>query len=420
MTNHCLAGMAQIPAHLQNYLLKGETTMKKILAIAITLVMVFAVAASAFALFGFQANATPILVDGIEVDVQLYDLGPTGAGNSLLLGNYPVHAPTSGVRAGETYAFAVSVLIPDADGMTAAGRALIDAASTDNGLTINTSNLTGFAVITGAPVDVPATASVTGRAFTNYGAPFAIAGGECFIDNTDLETIATLPAASDAIGAQEYIFVAECDIATLADATVSAVYGAPNPDVTAAPATCTIGNWGVSFAASAYTMAEYNSLGALSGNQVVFAVGGADNAGNQPILSTYVVGTGAYAGPYVVSQNPTTGEIQFHDDVTSTPLDRVTDPDTYAVLNGILTRAMAAMGFTWTPGGVLYDEGFEALASRGLQFSDSATFYAYTAALTVPGTATVPDTGDNTVVGIVMMAVAVLATAAIVINKVRA
>ena len=390
--------------------------MKKILAIAISLVMVFAVAASALALFGFQASATPVQADKIVVDVSIYDDDPTAATNSLVGGMYPVHAPTSGVRAGDAVIARVDLSVPKFDSLTAKGQALMAAATT--GMTITVSNMKEAATLSLAGKDLGYAddadlQEVLFADFTNGVYTQTVTA----INNkvtTDLPVADGEPKSN--IG---WLVVGAVD--KLADCTISATFGAPDPAVGAATkdGTCIIGNWGVFYtkATNVYTMEEYEyDFSDVNGNQVVFAVGSADNAGNMPILSTYVVYDG---DTYIVSKN-FDGELQFHNGITPEPVDRVGDPVLYDTIKGILTRAMSAMGFTWTPGGVLYDEGFEALAAVGLQFSDSATYYAYTAALTVPGTAVVPDTGDNTVVGIVMMAVAVLATAAIVINKVRA
>ena len=397
--------------------------MKKILAIAVSLVMVFAVAVSASALFGFRPSTTPIRVDGFKVDVTLYDRGTTGAGNSMITGTYPVHAPTSGVRAGEIYAFAVEVTMPAYNGLTATGQTLVNTPSTS--LRVTTSNLMNFAATTASSRTAALAAPAYGAGMTDATWGALPVNGTLTIGLDALNALTDgqgnagiVPDTADEPQA-EFVFSAECAIRTLADASVSAVFGSPDPRVggSSGAATCMIGNWGVFRDANAYTMEEYGSNGNLNNNQISFVVGAADNAGNRSILSTYVTDGTTTA---LVSQSPTTGAIQFHDQVNNAP---IIDANTYSVLNGILTRAMSAMGFTWVPGGVLYDEGFEALAARGLQFSDSATFYAYTASLTVPGGSSptvVPDTGDNTVIGIVMMAVAVLTLGIVVVRKVRA
>ena len=394
--------------------------MKKILAIAITLVMVFAVAASAFALFGFQASAQPIQADNIVVDVSIYDNDDTATTNSLVGGKYPVHAPTSGVRAGDAVIARVDLSVPKFDSLTAKGQALMAAATT--GMTITVSNMKEAATLSLAGKDLGYAddadlQEVLFADFTNGVYTQTVTA----INNkvtTDLPVADGEPKSN--IG---WLVVGAVD--KLADCTISATFGAPDPAVTATEAdqACHIGNFNVTVddvdVITEYVMTQYNpgptgapNWGSATGNKVSFAVSGPDSAGNYAILDTFVtIGSDVYR----VAQDPTSSEIIF---IKSDA--RIYDFTELSTLNAVLADAMGDMGFTWTPGGVLYSAGFEALAAVGMQFSDSATYYAYTAALTVPGTAVVPDTGDNTVVGIVMMAVAVLATAAIVINKVRA
>ncbi|MEG2188162.1 MAG: hypothetical protein RR085_12635, partial [Clostridia bacterium] len=94
----------------------------------------------------------------------------------------------------------------------------------------------------------------------------------------------------------------------------------------------------------------------------------------------------------------------------------------YAALKKGFDGIMNALGFSMTAGkfGVLNDAGFEAMAGSASAVKASGTFYAYTQTLTVPGTTKVPDTGDVNVAGIVMIAIAIVAGAAVVIRKVRA
>ncbi|MEG2152896.1 MAG: hypothetical protein RRZ71_06535, partial [Clostridia bacterium] len=81
--------------------------MKKTIAIALAFVMVFAIAATAFAGIGFGAVTTPKGPD-VKVAVTLYDIGEDDAGNPMLV----KHPSTKGILAGYTMAAKISVTIP--------------------------------------------------------------------------------------------------------------------------------------------------------------------------------------------------------------------------------------------------------------------------------------------------------------------
>ena len=419
---------------------KGENSMKKLLATAIAIMMVFAISTGALALFGFTPGTTPIKVDSFKVDVSLYDVGTTGANSSMITGRYPTHAPTSGVRSGERYAFAVTLTMPAYNGLTATGQALVNAPST--ALTVTTENLIGFTATTAASGYALLAVPGYGTAMSGDTWGALPANGSLSIPLADLNALEdgahNTGIVPDTAGeaASEIKLTAECVINKLADAKVTAVFGAPDPDVyhftggatlsDPADATCLIGSWSIEYDNdnSVYYMREIGTVSgvrAFNGNEVTFRVGNPDNAGNRSILDTYVDPNSGSSGVAVhrVAQDPTTGSIIFLNVGTGAAN---TDADEISRLSGVLNRAFAAMGFTWTPGGVLYDSGFEALASRGMQFSDTDTFYAYTASLTVPGTSgsKVPDTGDMSALGMALIALALITGSAVIVKKVRA
>ncbi|MEN6471349.1 MAG: LPXTG cell wall anchor domain-containing protein [Clostridiaceae bacterium] len=99
----------------------------------------------------------------------------------------------------------------------------------------------------------------------------------------------------------------------------------------------------------------------------------------------------------------------------------VTDETLIAELTAALKVFTDKLGFVY--GDVVYFTAANLSANFGLtaEVSDFVEFKPYTSSLTVSDTAAVPNTGDSiSVIGFVMVGLALLATAAVVVKKVRA
>ncbi|MEG1548782.1 MAG: hypothetical protein RR527_08635, partial [Clostridia bacterium] len=155
------------------------------------------------------------------------------------------------------------------------------------------------------------------------------------------------------------------------------------------------------------------------GNAVMFTTEANDGDNNYPVNGVFFI-----SGPEEYTVAVMNGVVAFqsrNNGEDSTSWLYPADED-YAALKKGFDGIMNALGFSMTSGkfGVLNDAGFEAMAGSASAVKASGTFYAYTQTLTVPGTTKVPDTGDVNVAGIVMIAMAIVAGAAVVIRKVRA
>jgi membrane-bound inhibitor of C-type lysozyme len=96
------------------------------------------------------------------------------------------------------------------------------------------------------------------------------------------------------------------------------------------------------------------------------------------------------------------------------------DDDAFEALNDAYEEVMGFFGFDYDAEGLLQAKHFERKATS-LNLKDEAVIQLYTADIVVPGGVTPPKTGDAaTVVGFVMIAVAMIAAGVVVSRKVRA
>ncbi|MEG1894507.1 MAG: hypothetical protein RR232_08415 [Clostridia bacterium] len=365
--------------------------MKKTIAIALAFVMVFAIAATAFAGIGFGAVTTPKGPD-VKVAVTLYDIGEDDAGNPMLV----KHPSTKGILAGYDLVAIVAVTIP------AKYETINDA------LKVTVTNIEGVEPEMDSLALVPQALLVNADNVGTWEA-----SKQDMLDMNKPSKTTTY----------EYLF--EFTAKATKDVKVTAVYSKAGLTDDIHDEGLTINRGGKDYVVLHEVMgggdvtdmaAATDAFVVINGDEyVTFTTEKNDGDNNYPVNGVF----------YFDGRTPFTvaimdGVVAFRPEKSTSwlyPAD-----DGYAALKKGFDGIMNALGFSMTAGkfGVLNDAGFEAMAGSVSAVKASGTFYAYTQTLTVPGTAKVPDTGDVNVAGIVMIAIAIVAGAAVVIRKVRA
>jgi len=397
--------------------------MKKILAIAIAFVMVFAIASVAFAAIGFPKVAAPaegvsLSVIGLEGTAGIFRTAPQ---------TYNKYDQTKGVVSGTDVTFLVA--------LTAARRTSQDTLTGTN-LYVETSNL----------VQQDATNnSGEGLAHTNLGGTIITGGAftDDVLDPVDFDCLYPIDAAnavSDAQSVTSYILFTGYEVDETKDATITASWRpaaneAFNATALGATDTIDIKKGGKDYAVTKTVTAvgvgagEANyavtiPTGTYAGWVVTFYGDSFDGANYDARYATVSnpAAIGAIgASEYTVAMNNTIVDFIVATGGTGNMMSAV-NPTAYASFSAAYKEVCDIFGwsFNGSLNTFLNDAGFEAYAGSARTIKASWTYYAYTNALTVAGTAAVPDTGDMSVVGIALVVVAVIAAAAVAIKKVRA
>jgi len=414
--------------------------MKKILAIAIALVMVFAIASTAFAAIGFPKVGVPS--SGVSLDV--VGLTATTGVLQTAASTYLRYDQTQGVVAGTPVTFMCVFTIarqasPSARNLVSATNIDIQATNLEVGaggalgatITGYTVNAVGTTVLTNAGPDA---AEIDD---TDFAAAAAALDADLFARWTWNNTVAGLNFGDIANRAKSlYLLVEGYQVDETKDATVTltwrgvtSTFAAGNPITIKNAAgksyevTKTANPNGV---ADTVSYAVLIPTGAYAGWVVTFYGDGFDGANydaryTQVSSGANAVGTIAANTTLTVAMNNTIVDMVTGLGAPNHMLSAA-DPTAYAAYKAAFDEVVGIFGwsFNGTLNTYLNDAGFEAYAGSTRTQRASWTYYAYTNALTVSGTAAVPDTGDMSVVGIALVVVAVIAAAAVAIKKVRA
>ncbi|MEG1548301.1 MAG: hypothetical protein RR527_06140, partial [Clostridia bacterium] len=350
--------------------------MKKTIAIALAFVMVFAIAATAFAGIGFGAVTTPKGPD-VKVAVTLYDIGEDDAGNPMLV----KHPSTKGILAGYTMAAKITVTIPAKYNPV------------DDQLKVTVTNVLDDDIGVDGN-DLPATTLATAPVLPEFNDGASVY--DAFTKDPDGK-------------AQILDFFITLTAKETKDVKVTAVYSKAGlgDDIHREGLTITRGGKDyvvIHDGRDVHTeTSAITSLAAIAGvftvvtadrlHLVAFTTEENDGDNNYPVNGVLYLDMdedNKYAGLYTVAIMD--GVVAFQHMGTASwlyPAD-----DGYAGLKKGFDGIMNALGFSMTSGkfGVLNDAGFEAMAGSASAVKASGTFYAYTQTLTVPGTTKVPDT----------------------------
>ncbi len=359
--------------------------MKKLFALVLTLAMVFAIAAPAMAATwgaGTPAAGSPYVVKVTQLQK-----------NTDLAGNpyYTAYPANLGVIANTPVYFQVDITVPSTTDLNAYYPNPTTAGTF--GATVTVKNINTLAV---------AAEFVDGVAAT--------VGDVATIDDGDIKLTSTNWATG---GTAEKVYSAIITgiVTKTADATVTAAVGYSSAK--ALPLTKTVGGVVYTFAAPGATSATITGdndtkLTLALTNDVVTGM-------------TLTIGADAAAVDYIAQAGPT---FLFYNSGTSAieQLTAVSNPAAYAVVlaaynayTGMLGFSAGATGIYYTTANVLANFGYTNRATG------TATYKAYNSSLTVTDGTSVPNTGDNmSVIGFVMVGLALLATAAVVVKKVRA
>lgn len=413
--------------------------MKKIFAIALAVVMVFAVSATAFAAIGFPAVAAP--GSGISVDV--VGLEATTGFFQTNAATYLKYDQTKGVIAGTDVTYMVTLtLARSASNDWIRGEELY--IWTDN-INPNAGVAAAWGFCTGANGAVqplPAAATANSWDATDLDATGWVLDGTMGLTANDADMWVDFAANADVssgVRAQTlYVLVRGTKVAETKDATISAsIYDVSTRlSNTASVSQITITKNGVDYEVTRYMPALFGA-GNVVGYDVMILEGryagvsvcmegiAADTFNrNYQCTSVYVdsrfaaVGT-TFPNPavYIVGINNLI--IDFARIGAPSVFLGAANPN-YAGLKGALDEVLGIFGFTFDELKLLNNAGFQAFAGSARTQEASWTYYAYTTALTVTGPTTVPDTGDMSVAGIALIALAAILGTALVIKKVRA
>ncbi|MEG1548094.1 MAG: LPXTG cell wall anchor domain-containing protein [Clostridia bacterium] len=377
--------------------------MKKILAIVLASVMVFAIGATAFASIGFPSNVGTKPSD-VKVAINLYDASADDAGNPT----FTKHPTTVGILKGHKLGAKVTLTLPA-------------------NFNPKTDVLNLKLVNAGDYKDFPV------RFISQFmGSTDVTSSGEGHMNDfgdqgDNVWTTEATGFSKTGSKSVTYSYFFQFSAMETKDVKVSATYSKADMGSEIAGNGLTITKGGKDYNVK---RDAYSALSVLStategyrvtddkSNCVIFACGAADKNENYPVNGVYF--RDSSDNNYTVAIM--NGVVAFQDQNNASWI--YPSDSNYSALKKAFDGIMGALGFSMTSGsfGVLNDRGFEALAGSYTQVSATGTFYAYNSSLVVPGKpgTAVPDTGDNNVVGLVMIAISILAGAAVIVRKVRA
>ena len=339
--------------------------MKKLFALVLTLALVFAIAAPAMAATWGAPEATT----GVPYATSVTLLQPaTSATGATYFTAYPANL---GVVAGTTVYFQVSFTIPSDDEVAA----YYGSVSNSEGLVKATVTLKNLNTV----AEVPDT------------------------DKSSISTVASDKIAIDLTAAaaeKTHSVIYSAVVTKTAEASITSTYGYGAASTVASftsmtkkvnNVTYTIDLTGISSTAGELELALDNGL--VKG--MMLTVGSED----------YTV----LAGPVFVYADGTAKVLATDDPAYAAVL------AAYNALTGVLGFKAGDAGVYYTPANILANFAVKNAAT------DTKAYKPYTSSLTVSDSTTVPNTGDAvSVLGFVMVGLALLATAAVVVKKVRA
>ncbi len=333
--------------------------MKKLFALVLTLALVFAIAAPAMAATWGAAPA--VTGSPFTVSVETYKVTLDSLGNNVYspLGNAAVVEATP-------VAFKITIKVPTA---AAAAAYYYDTTALDAFATVELTNLT----------DVAAAGTNTG---------FTLTGNDITV---------AVPALTTSAQTLTGTFTAK--VATTAKALVEVAAGY---EFTGAVADVDYAGYSFTNAAGTAEVTDGTNTLTLTKNTSDVVTGW-----------SIAVGSDEYT---VVS--PT----MFVQTVGTNPGDVLTSGAEFDAVNTVYKAFAALLGFNVTTAGVYFtDANILANYAAGGETAAVGTFLPYSSSLTVTDGTNVPNTGDNmSVIGFVMVGLALLATAAVIVKKVRA
>ncbi|HWR19709.1 MAG TPA: LPXTG cell wall anchor domain-containing protein [Clostridia bacterium] len=340
--------------------------MKKLFALVLTLALVFAIAAPAMA--ATWGPGTPSVGSPFTVTVTTYKVTYDALGNPVYtaLGN-------AAVVQGTPVAFKVTFKVPSYSSISTYYHDMTTL-TFDSG--IDLTNLSNVKSIGTPPTTVSINAGLT--AITDLGI--------------------TAPATSDA--AKEYSYSFTATVASTSKALVEGYVGYKS---------------GTSLVGFTYDGYSFTSNTVSKGSNVLTLTKNSSN-----VVTGWQIADGTYtatvlAGPIFVL---TVGDATY----PAGTIVANTHP-LFATLNTVYTAFTSLLGFDVTSTGIYFTEAnILANFAKGGYAKATGTFLPYSSEIIVPpSNPTVPNTGDNmSVIGFVMVGLALLATAAVIVKKVRA
>lgn len=386
--------------------------MKKIIAIALAFVMVFAIAATAMASIGITVVDLPS-TNNVGVAIEKLKQAEDSAGKAYWVSM----GSTEGTKPGFVYGAKVTITLPV--GYTPASDTSIVKYSIG---TIAKGTLTNLKTDVATAL-TPDTDGDDDGTLADAIVNFANTGDKAITYKFLFSFVAAMDTDDDFV---------EDALKTVLKITVT-----DNQDLTSAATAWTAGTGfymkiggvdyvafklanldGGAFAITSVTPDVYYGIANKSQKQAVaLAAGAARTDGYREVCGVFVtIDSGAHW--YEAYGLTVGGELAFRNG----EMKIVAGDDGFADLQAALNKYLGVMGWSFSGNmGWICDKDFTAKAGYTGEAVYTVTFAPYILTLTVSGpAATVPDTGDMNVVGIVMIAVAILTVAAVAVKKVRA
>ncbi|HWS30535.1 MAG TPA: LPXTG cell wall anchor domain-containing protein [Clostridia bacterium] len=361
--------------------------MKKLFALVLTLALVFAIAAPAMAATWGAGTANP--GSPYVVNVTRLQKSTDNLGNTY----YTAYPANLGVIANTPVYFQVDFSIPDDTELAAFYPNPTTAGKLGGSIkltNISTPDVEAYFIDGVKQADATPTAPFVADNLTGF-------------DATKFPANAT----GDAI---VYSIIVSGVVTKTADASVTATLGYSAS--ASLPITKTIG--GVTYELSDPT------------NATTATITDKDDTTNPTVMTLTLSGSSVVTGMELsvdgVDYTVQPGPVFQYVDGTTNKITTLTDPTIlagvvakYNALTGLLGFKAGDTGIYYTAGNILANFGYTNKAT------DTETYKAYNSSLTVTDGTSVPNTGDNmSVIGFVMVGLALLATAAVVVKKVRA
>ncbi len=411
--------------------------MKKIIAFALAFVMVFAVAATAMAAVGITVVDLPSTPD-IGITVEKLKADEDIAGNAI----WTAMGASEGIRPNKNYAVKITVTVPKNYSYTDPTWLTVAVSGAAKAEIVGVTG-SGAAAIYAQAVK-PAVAD---QGTTPFGAGTMVAGTKA---NTFTTEATTYPAKNETGAAVKFTYV--IDFWSIEDTTdevetndaekitvrVGLTDDTYGTDLDAAAPWVLNTGYNIVVGGKDYLVFKSDILPTPIGvtsvtpavwygitnkgitEGVVLACGAPRTDSYSEVASVYVSYDGVLYRAYV---DIVGGSVVFDYPGDAGTTRKLSAGDTgYAAVKAVLDKYLGVMGWSFSGSlGWVCDKDFTKLSGYTGEKVVTAVFAPYILTLTVTGPATtVPDTGDMNVVGIVMIAVAILTTAAIAIRKVRA